>query len=93
MINQQEGTQAGVSGNDLGTPFSLLALCEELVYSPTPLAGGGTACGHRALSGGQGAALLIVLIMPVYTADANGGLCIGRSCVRCTGGLGGAGHQ
>ncbi len=46
MINQQEGTKAGVSRNDLGAPFSLSALCEELAYSPPPLAGDGTACGH-----------------------------------------------
>ena len=46
MINQQEGTKAGVSKNDLGAPFSLSALCEELAYSLPPLAGDGTACGH-----------------------------------------------
>ena len=39
MINQQEGTKAGVSKNDLGAPFSLSALCEELAYSLPPLAG------------------------------------------------------
>ena len=34
MIYQQEGTEAGASGDDLGAPFSLSALCEERTYSP-----------------------------------------------------------
>ena len=34
VINQQEGTEAGASGDDLGAPFSLSALCEERTYSP-----------------------------------------------------------
>ncbi len=43
LIDQQEGTEAGASGDDLGAPFSLLALCEERTYSPPAKAGGGTA--------------------------------------------------
>ena len=35
VIDQQEGSEAGASGNDLGAPFSLPALCEERTYSPT----------------------------------------------------------
>ena len=42
------------------------------------------ACGHRAPSGG-GVAPLPVLSLPVYTADANSGLCIGRSCADALG--------
>jgi len=34
VINQQEGTEAGASGDDLGALFSLSALCEERTYSP-----------------------------------------------------------
>ncbi len=34
VINQQEGTEAGASGDDLGAPISLSALCEERTYSP-----------------------------------------------------------
>jgi len=32
VIDQQEGTEAGASGDDLGAPFSLLVLCEERTY-------------------------------------------------------------
>ena len=56
VIDQQEGTEAGASGDDLGAPFSLTALCKERTYSPPPSAGGGMACGHRAPSGGAGVA-------------------------------------
>ena len=35
VIDQQEGSEAGASGNDLGAPFSLPALCEGRTYSPT----------------------------------------------------------
>lgn len=93
MINQQEGTQAGVSGNDLGTPFSLSALCEELAYSPPPLAGGGTACGHRALSGGRGAALLIVLICRYIQQMPTVACVLGGAASDVLGAWGGAGHQ
>ena len=81
VIDQQKGTEAGASGDDLGAPFSLPAPSEERTYSPPLLAGGGMACGHRAPSGGRGrTSSTISFPLPVYTADANGGLCIGRSC-------------
>ena len=89
MIDQQERTEAGASGDDLGAPFSLSALCEERTYSPPPLAGGGMACGHRAPSGGRGRnGSAISFPLPVYTADANGGLCIGCRCVDALGAWG-----
>lgn len=45
------------------------------------------ACGHRAPSrGGGGSAASPPL--PVYTADANSGLCIGRSCADVLGAWG-----
>ena len=34
VIGQQKGTEAGASGDDLGAPFSMPALCEERTYSP-----------------------------------------------------------
>ena len=82
VIDQQEGTEAGASGDDLGAPFSLSALCEERTYSPPPSAVGGMACGYRARGSVASPALL------VYTADANGGLCIGRSCADALGAWG-----
>ena len=51
-----------------------------------PGAGGGTACGSRAPSGGGSAG--VVLPCPVIPADANGGLCIGRSCADTLGAWG-----
>ena len=56
-----------------------------------PGAGGGTACGSRAPSGSGSAG--VVLPCPVIPADANGGLCIGRSCADALGGLGTISHQ
>lgn len=85
MIDQQEETEAGASRDDLGAPFSLSALCEESTYSPPPLAGGGMACGYRAPSGVAPPGAFPAGI----PADANRGLCIGRSCAdhRGLGGL------
>ena len=72
VIDQQEETDAGASGDDLGAPFSLSVLCEERIYSPPPLTGGGMVCGHHALRG-TGAAPLTVLtcryIQQTPTAD------------------------
>ena len=48
--------------------------------------------GSRASSGGWGGSAGSPHL-PVYAADANGGLCIGRSCVDNTEGSGSAGHQ
>ena len=86
VIDQQEKTEAGASGNDLGAPFSLWAPAKGARTHHQPGAGGGTACGSRAPSGGGSAG--VVLPCPVISADANGGLCIGRSCADALG-LGG----
>ena len=51
MIDQQEGTEAGASGDGLGAPFSLPALLKSAL-THHPQADGGTACGSRALSEG-----------------------------------------
>ena len=91
VIDQQEKTEAGASGNDLGAPFSLWAPAKGALTHHQPGAGGGTACGSRAPSGGGSAG--VVLPCPVIPADTNGGLCIGRSCADALGGLGAIGHQ
>ena len=52
MIYQQERTEVGVSGDDLGAPFSLPALSKSAL-THHPQAGGGTAFGSRALSEGR----------------------------------------
>ena len=86
VIDQQEKTEAGASGNDLGAPFSLWAPAKGALTHHQPGAGGGTACGSRAPSGGGSAG--VVLPCPVIPADANGGLCIGRSCADALGAWG-----
>ena len=87
VIDQQEKTEAGASGNDLGAPFSLWAPAKGALTHHQQ-AGGGTACGSRAPSGGGSAG--VVLPCLVIPADANGGLCIGRSCADA---LGAWGHR
>ena len=52
VIYQQEGTEAGASGDDLGAPFSLPVLSKSAL-THHPQAGGGTACGSRAISEGR----------------------------------------
>ncbi len=52
MIDQQERTKAGLSGNGLGAPFSLPALLKSAL-THHPQAGGGTASDSRALSEGR----------------------------------------
>ena len=89
VINQQEGTEAGASGDDLGAPFSLPTLSKSaLTYHQQ--VGGGMARSHRAPSGEGGS--VISFPLPVYTEDANGGLCIGRNCADHRG-LGAFGRQ
>ena len=82
VIDQQEETERERPGmtwalRSLYRPSAKSALTHH------QQAGGGMACGHRAPSGGNrgrdGSAISFPL--PVYTADANGGLCIGRSRV------------
>jgi len=43
VIDQQEGTEAGASGDDLGAPFSLPALSKSALAHHLPGRDGGTA--------------------------------------------------
>ena len=87
VIDQQEGTEAGASGDDLGAPFSLLVLCEERTYSPPPSAGGGMACGHRARGS-------VASPPPAGIYNRRQQRLVHRAELRrCTGGLGAIGHQ
>ena len=85
MIDQQKGTEAGASGDDLGAPFSLLALCEERTYSPP--ASGRWYCLRQscALQGRPDISSLPSMDRP---ADATGGLFIGRSYTNAPGAWG-----
>ena len=83
VIDQQERTEAGASGDDLGAPFSLPALSKSAL-THHPQAGGGTACGSRALSESCRASLPSM----DRPADTTGGLCIGRSCTDAPGAWG-----
>ena len=87
MIYQQEGTEAGASGDDLGAPFSLSALSKSAL-THHPQAGGGTACGSRALSEGRPAGRPF----PAQYGQASRRhrrLVHRAELRRCTGGLGG----
>ncbi len=84
VIDQQKGTEAGASGDDLGAPFSLLAPSEERTYSPPPLAGG-MACGHRAPSGGGSAGVSSPAGIYQQTPMA---ACASDAATPITGGLG-----
>ena len=77
VIDQQEGTEAGASGDDLGAPFSLPVLSKSAL-THHPQASGGTACGSRAFDQGDPPSVPSLPSMD-RPADANGGLCIGRS--------------
>ena len=80
MIDQQERTEVGASGDDLGAPFSLPgSLLRAHLLTTSKLAVVWPAAivrppGERGRDGST-----ISFPLPVYTADANGGLCIGRS--------------
>ena len=92
MIYQQEGTEAGASGDDLGAPFSLPVLSKSAL-THHPQASGGTACGSRALDQGDPPSVPSLPSMD-RPADANGGLCIGRSFTDAPGAWGSFfGHQ
>ena len=91
VIDQQEKTEAGASGNDLGAPFSLWAPAKGALTHHQPGAGGGTACGSRAPSGGGSAG--VVLPCPVYTSRRQRRLVHRTQLRRCTGGLGAISHQ
>ena len=88
VINQQEGTEAGASGDDLGAPISLSALCEERTYSPP--ASGRWCCLRQscALRGGSagGPSLLVYRQTPTVA-------CASDATAPITGGLGAFGHQ
>ena len=87
VIYQQEGTEAGASGDDLGAPFSLPVLSKSAL-THHPQASGGTACGSRALSEGRP--------FPAQYGQASRRqrrLVHRAELHRCTGGLGVFGHQ
>ena len=89
VIDQQEGTEAGASG----VTQALRSLCRPSAKSTLihhQQADGGMACGHRAPSGGR--LRRRVLLYWYILADANGGLCIGRSHADHRG-LGAFSHQ
>ena len=91
VIDQQEGTEAGASGDDLGAPFSLSALSKSAL-THHPQAGGGTASGSRALSEGRPAGRPF----PAQYGQASRRhrrLVHRAELRRCTGGLGAIGHQ
>ena len=83
VIYQQEGTEAGASGDDLGAPFSLPVLSKSAL-THHPQASGGTACGSRAFDQGDPPSVPSLPSMD-RPADANGGLCIGRGCADAPG--------
>ena len=91
MIYQQERTEVGVSGDNLGAPFSLLAL-SKIALTHHPQAGGGTACGSRAISEGRPAGRSF----PAQYGRASRRqqrLVHRAELRRCTGGLGAVGPQ
>ena len=91
MIYQQEETEAGASGDDLGAPFSLSALSKSAL-THHPQAGGGTACGSRALSEGRPARRPIPAQYG-QVSRRHRRLVHRAELRRCTGGLGAVGHQ
>ena len=91
MIYQQEGTEAGASGDDLGAPFSLSVLSKSAL-THHPQAGGGTACGSRALSEGRPARHPIPAQYG-QVSRRHRRLVHRAELRRCTGGLGAVGHQ
>ena len=70
------GNRSGSAQDDLGAPFSLSALSKSALTHHRQ-AGGSTACGRRALSRGGSAG--VSSPAGIIPANANGGLCIGRS--------------
>ena len=66
VIDQQEGTEAGASGDGLGAPISLSALCEERTYSPP--ASGRWYCLRQSCAL-RGAARRTSLPCPVWTGQ------------------------
>ena len=66
VIDQQERSEAGASGDGLGAPFSLPALCEERTYSPP--ASGRWYCLRQSCAL-RGAARRAALPCPVWTGQ------------------------
>ena len=89
MIDQQEGTEAGASGGDLGAPFSLSALCEERTYSP-PASwwwyGLRPSCALRGLAPPSAFPCQYIQQTPTTA-------CASDAAAPITGGLGAFGHQ
>ena len=93
VIDQQEGTEAGASGDDLGAPFSLSALSKG-VLTHHQQAGGSMACGHRAPSGGNGAGTVPSSAFPCqYIQQTPTVACASDAAAPITRGLGAFGHQ
>jgi len=86
VIDPQERTETGASRDDLGAPFSLSDLYKERTYSP-PARGQWWYC-LTAVVRPPGRLRWGVLPCRYIPADANDGLCIGRSCVDALGALG-----
>ena len=76
MIDQQEGTETGASGDDLGAPLSL------------PAKGRWWYCLTAAVRSPGAAPPGVSIPCRYIPADANGGLCIGRSCADALGAWG-----
>ena len=91
VIDQQEGTEAGASGLGLGAPFSLSPLSKSAL-THHPQAGGGTACGSRALSEGRPAGRPIPAQYG-QVSRRHRRLVHRAELRRCTGGLGAIGPQ
>ena len=85
MIDQQEGTEAGASGDDLGAPFSLFALSKSALTHHRRWLAGGMACGHRAPSGGGSAGVSSPAGIYQQTPMA---ACASDAATPITGGLG-----
>ena len=87
VINQQEGTEAGASGDDLGAPFSLPALSKSAFthHRPRPAVVLPPAVVRSPRVGPPGVPFLPSMDR---SADATGGLCIERSCADALGAWG-----
>ena len=84
MIDQQERTEAGASGDDLGAPFSLPALSESALthHLPRPAVVLPPAVVRSPRVGPPGVPFLPSMDRP---ADTTSGLCIGWSCADALG--------
>ena len=83
------GNRSGSAQDDLGAPFSLSALSKSALTHHRQ-AGGSTACGRRALSGGGSAGVSSPAGIYQQTPTA---ACASDAAAPITGGLGAIGHQ